>query len=88
VIGYVQKFVSLRGFGFLVSEDDCRERYFVHIRDWKGTAPPAVGMKVVFEPQEQPSDKLGLLPNALEVVPVAQLQSAATHDKSIAARRR
>jgi cold shock CspA family protein len=73
MFGYVQKFIPLRGFGFLVAEDDCRERYFVHIRDWKGIAPPAVGMKVHFEPQQQPSEKLGLLPNALSVTPVAQL---------------
>jgi cold shock CspA family protein len=45
--GRVQKYVELRGYGFILL--DFKTRVFFHLRDWKSDLAPQVGMHVTFD---------------------------------------
>jgi cold shock CspA family protein len=67
MVGQVQKFNTLRGFGFIVQ--DFRTRLFFHVKEWKGDVAPSVGMSVSYE--VAPANKVGQLPQATNIVPNA-----------------
>jgi hypothetical protein len=74
-IGQVQKYIVLRGFGFILQ--DFRTRLFFHINDWKGQIGPEVGMYVHYdvEPPEDPNNKR-LLAHAVNIMPIGTPEGA------------
>lgn len=47
MIGKVQSYNELRGFGFLLQ--DFRTKLFFHVHQWKADVPPQVGMVVTYD---------------------------------------
>jgi cold shock CspA family protein len=66
MIGRVQKFSEMKGYGWLLL--DFRTRIFFHITSWKSDTAPQVGMTVSFD--TAPSRKPGLPDQAVNIMPV------------------
>jgi cold shock CspA family protein len=64
--GKIQKFVLLKGYGFILQ--GFNTRLFFHVSEWKSQTAPRVGMLVTFD--VAPPYKSGLLNQAVNVVPV------------------
>ena len=64
--GVIQKYLDLRGYGFVLV--DFRTRYFFHVSQWKGGVAPKVGQHVRFD--VAPARKEGQNPQAVNVAPV------------------
>jgi cold shock CspA family protein len=66
MVGKVQNFFELKGYGFILK--DFRTRVFFHISEWKSNTPPQVGMVVLYD--LVPSRKAGFEHQAGNVRPV------------------
>ena len=66
MLGRVQKFSELKGFGFLL--ESFRTTVFFHVSEWKSDIAPKVGMRVTFD--KAPSRKPGMPDQATNIVPV------------------
>jgi cold shock CspA family protein len=66
--GKVQKYVELRGYGFILI--DFKTRVFFHLRDWKSDVAPQVGMPVTFDISPSSNPAKYKLNQAINVVPV------------------
>jgi cold shock CspA family protein len=67
MVGKIQKFDELRGFGFIVN---FRTRTFFHINQWCSDIPPQTGMTVTFD--IIPAKKAGFTSQAANVVPTVE----------------
>jgi cold shock CspA family protein len=70
MIGTVQKFSQLKGFGFLLQ--DFRTPRFFHVSSWHSDIPPKPGMKVSFE--LMPSRRPEMPDQATNIVPVESVE--------------
>jgi len=68
MIGKVQKFSELKGYGFLLI--DFRTRIFFHISGWKSSTAPQAGMAVTFD--VAPSHKPDLPNQAVNITPESE----------------
>lgn len=66
MVGKVQTYNEIRGFGFLLQ--DFRTKIFFHVHQWKSNTPPRVGMMVTFD--VVPSGKAGFKNQAANVRPI------------------
>jgi cold shock CspA family protein len=66
MIGKVQKFSELKGFGFLLQ--DFRTTVFFHVSGWTSSIPPKIGMRVTYD--LGPSRKPGMPDQAVNIVPL------------------
>lgn len=66
MVGTIQKFEVLRGFGIILM--DFRTRLFFHISEYRGTTEPNPGQQVEFD--VRPPRKPGELNQAVNIVPV------------------
>ena len=66
MIGIVQKFSQLKGFGFLLQ--DFKTTRFFHVSSWNSDVAPKIGMKVSYD--LAPSRKPGMPEQAVNIVPV------------------
>ncbi len=66
MVGKIQKYDELRGFGFLLK--NFRDRIFFHINQWQSDKPPVAGMMVTYD--LIPSRKSGFQHQAGNVTPV------------------
>jgi cold shock CspA family protein len=66
MLGRVQKFSELKGFGFLLV--DFRTTIFFHVSGWNSDIAPKVGMRVTFD--TAPSRKPGMSDQAVNIMPV------------------
>jgi hypothetical protein len=71
--GVIRSWHEERGFGVIVGTASSLDRYFLHISNVRGTVPPAIGLRVEFDPG--PPLRQGDLPPALNIV---VLESAGT----------
>ena len=67
MIGKVQKFSELKGFGFLLQ--DFKTTRFFHVSSWNSDIAPKNGLKVTFDLAS--SRKPGMPDQAVNIVPLA-----------------
>jgi cold shock CspA family protein len=65
--GKIQKFVLLKGYGFIIQ--GFKTRLFFHVNEWKSDITPSIGMVVSYEIAAP--NKPGQLDQAINIVPVA-----------------
>jgi hypothetical protein len=63
-----------KGWGVIQGTSSILDRWFMHIRNIRGTVPPVVGLEVTFEPG--PARQQGDLPPALKVLVIPAAQDA------------
>jgi cold shock CspA family protein len=73
--GRVQKYVELRGYGFILI--DFKTRVFFHLKDWKSDVAPQVGMAVTFDISPSGNPQKYKLNQAINVVPVESVSGGA-----------
>jgi cold shock CspA family protein len=66
MIGIVQKFSQLKGFGFLLQ--DFKTTRFFHVSSWNSDIAPKSGMRVTFD--LAPSLKPAMPEQAVNIVPI------------------
>jgi cold shock CspA family protein len=66
MVGKIQMYNELKGFGFILQ--DFRNRMFFHVNQWRSNTPPQVGMVVLYD--LIPSRKAGFEHQAGNVRPV------------------
>jgi len=68
MVGTIQSYLPLRGFGYIHVAEDFRKRIFFHVTNWRGAEMPARGMRVEFDLAE--GHKSGQRPQAVRVIVV------------------
>ncbi len=81
MVGKIQLFHELRGYGFLLK--DFRTRIFFHITEWKSDMPPAAGMVVLYD--LIPARRAGFQTQAANVRPVETGLNAEQNDAFVLA---
>ncbi len=66
MVGKIQVYNELKGFGFILQ--DFRNRMFFHVNQWKSDKPPVAGMMVTYD--LIPSRKAGFQHQAGNVTPI------------------
>ena len=67
MVGTIQSYFPLRGFGYIHVAEDFRERTFFHVTNWRGATMPSQGMVVEFD--FAPGHKPGHRPQAVRIIP-------------------
>jgi cold shock CspA family protein len=81
MVGKIQTYDELRGYGFILQ--NFRDRIFFHVNQWQSNTPPVAGMVVLYD--LIPSRKSGFQHQAGNVRPVETGLSAEENEKFVLA---
>ncbi len=81
MVGKIQKYDELRGYGFILR--NFRDRIFFHLHQWQSDKPPVVGMVVTYD--LIPAGKAGFEHQAGNVRPFETGLNAAESDAFVTA---